>query len=333
VEVHESQFLPDAPAPTFLAPSQDGPIKQTDGPPAEPNAATPLASRASSAIKDQKASASSSSYESRPDKVGALYAMSLAFLLSSRSTAVVWRGPKKTAMIRQFLSSVLWPELDFLLVDTPPGTSDEHISLVETLLKDIGHPTSLSTGSPDNPTDTTTSIGANQTDGSTVPRKSDLAGAIIVTTPQAVAVSDVRKELNFCAKTGVRVLGVIENMSGYVCPCCGEVTNIFSKGGGQVMAEDFGVPFLGSVPVDSLWGTLVEEGKTPVYTQGTANGLDDAEDEDEEGDVAPGVERIREEGLLVDKYRSCSLSPVFQDIVQKVAERAESGTAVVVKGV
>ncbi|KAA6413518.1 MAG: cytosolic Fe-S cluster assembling factor cfd1 [Lasallia pustulata] len=97
--------------------------------------------------------------------------------------AVVWRGPKKTAMVRQFLSAVLWPPLDYLLIDTPPGTSDEHIALAEALLREAG--------------------GAAR-----------VGGAVVVTTPQAVAVSDVRKEMNFCGKVGVRVVGVVENMSG-----------------------------------------------------------------------------------------------------------------------
>lgn len=142
-----------------------------------------------------------------PQSVGAVYAISLGLLLPSRSSAVVWRGPKKTAMVRQFLTDVLWPSLDYLLIDTPPGTSDEHISLAETLLQQTSTPT------PD-----------------TLPQ---LAGAVIVTTPQAVAVSDVRKELTFCRKVGINVLGVVENMSGYVCECCGQETNLFGKGVGR----------------------------------------------------------------------------------------------------
>ncbi|PTD02309.1 Cytosolic Fe-S cluster assembly factor CFD1 [Fusarium culmorum] len=130
--------------------------------------------------------------------LGSLHAMSLGFLLPKRGDAVVWRGPKKTAMIRQFLKDVLWDETDYLLIDTPPGTSDEHISLAETLQKDA-------------------TLG-------------QVAGAVVVTTPQAVATADVRKELNFCTKTNIRVLGVVENMSGYVCPHCSECTDIFGSG-------------------------------------------------------------------------------------------------------
>nr|RBQ88740.1 hypothetical protein FVER53263_06559 [Fusarium verticillioides] len=165
--------------------------------------------------------------------LGSLHAMSLGFLLPKRGDAVVWRGPKKTAMIRQFLKDVLWDETDFLLIDTPPGTSDEHISLAETLQKDA--------------------------------QPGQVAGAVVVTTPQAVATADVRKELNFCTKTNIRVLGVVENMSGYVCPHCSECTDIFGSGGGKSMAEEFGVPFLGSVPMDAQFISLVEEGRRPTY--------------------------------------------------------------------
>lgn len=237
-------------------------------------------------------------------------------------------------MVRQFLTSVLWPPTDYLLIDTPPGTSDEHISLVETLLKDASAPPPSTNGS---------SNGAS----STARPKPQLAGAVIVTTPQAVAISDVKKELNFCGKTGVRVLGVVENMSGYVCECCGVSTNLFSKGGGEVMAREFGVPFLGGVPLDGQWGVLVEEGVRPRYG-GVANSGDGGEGENggdkgvdngaETGEQADGNEdgvrnrERREEGLLVDKYRSCSLSPVFAEITMRMVETVETGTAASVRG-
>ena len=230
-------------------------------------------------------------------------------------------------MVRQFLSDVLWPQLDYLLIDTPPGTSDEHISVIETLLQKVHNP----------PTSSATSgIGA----GSGEKIYPCLAGAVIVTTPQAVAVADVKKEVNFCAKTGVRVVGVVENMSGYVCPCCGVASNIFSKGGGEVMAAEFEVPFLGGVPIDPLWGQLVEEGVRPIYGGDNLN-----EEEGKEDIEAVGVgakeggnteerikdERPRDEALLVDKYRSCSLYPVFDGITRKVLEVVDSGSAVRVK--
>ena len=223
---------------------------------------------------------SSTSFITTETPVGPLSCMSLGFILSSRSDAVIWRGPKKTAMVRQFLSDVLWPTgLDFLLIDTPPGTSDEHISLLENLLK---------TCTP-----------------------SQLAGAVVVTTPQAISISDVKKELNFCKKVGIRVLGVVENMAGFVCPSCMECTNVFSKGGGEVMAREFEVPFLGSVPIDPAFVMLIEEGTRPVYPEGTVI-------EGKDVGRAYGVKDHAEgksTGLLVDKYRSCSLYPIFNGIV------------------
>jgi Mrp family chromosome partitioning ATPase len=225
--------------------------------------------------------------------IGALSCMSLGFVLASRSDAVIWRGPKKTAMIRQFLDSTLWPPgLDYLLIDTPPGTSDEHISLLETLLKD------------------------------TKVRPEQLAGAVVVTTPQAISISDVKKELNFCSKTGVRVLGVIENMAGFVCPNCKECTNVFSRGGGQIMAADFKVPFLGSVPIDPAFVMLIEEGKIPSYPHGTVvNGEDLSSQVETNGVQEPTA---KDPDSLAKKYLSCSLFPIFkgivQDMIAKVAE-------------
>ena len=216
---------------------------------------------------------------------GALFCISLGFILSSRSTAVIWRGPKKTAMVRQFLTSTLWPDLDYLLIDTPPGTSDEHISLLETLLKE------------------------------TADKPEQLAGAVIVTTPQAISISDVKKELNFCAKTGIKVLGVVENMAGFVCPHCRECTNVFSKGGGEVMAREYSVPFLGSVPIDPAFVELIEEGKRPSYPEGTII---------EGQDV--GGKRVHEieDALLVEKYTNCSLYPIFDKIVTQVKSSVET---------
>ena len=191
---------------------------------------------------------------------------------------MVWRGPKKTAMVRQFLSDVQWGSLDYLLIDTPPGTSDEHISLVETLLKEA------------------------------TPQQ--LAGAVIVTTPQAISISDVKKEINFCRKTGVKILGVIENMSGFVCPNCSECTNVFSKGGGEVMAREFDVSFLGSVPIDPMFIRPIEEGTRPVYPEGT---IVEGKDMQAAGEIdsAAGSDGA----ALVEKYTSCSLHPIFDGMV------------------
>ena len=252
-------------------------------------------------------------------KIGALYLMSLGFLLPSRSSAVVWRGPKKTAMVRQFLTDVLWPpNLDYLLIDTPPGTSDEHISLAETLLK-VASPAPATNGQ------------AGKINGTAQPH---LAGAVIVTTPQAVATSDVRKEINFCTKVGIKVLGVVENMSGYVCECCGVSTNLFGKGGGKLMSQDFGIKFLGSVPIDRQWGVLVEEGRRPAYGGVVKNSIEegngheeesDDETDEEENEAAEQEWNSRDAGLLVDKYRSCSLFGIFGHITKDLIDIVEAG--------
>ncbi|XP_063791062.1 cytosolic Fe-S cluster assembly factor NUBP2 [Pseudophryne corroboree] len=159
------------------------------------------------------------------DQEKSISLMSIGFLLERPDDAVVWRGPKKNAMIKQFISDVAWGELDFLIVDTPPGTSDEHISTVEAL------------------------------------RVFSPLGAVLVTTPQAVSVGDVRRELTFCKKMGLPVIGIVENMSGFVCPHCTECTNIFSKGGGEELARHAGVPFLGCVPLDPVLTQSLEQGK------------------------------------------------------------------------
>lgn len=226
-------------------------------------------------------------HAANPEKgVGELRCMSLGFLLRGRGDAVVWRGPKKTAMIRQFLSDVLWGEMDYLLIDTPPGTSDEHISLAETLLKDA--------------------------------RPGQVAGAVVVTTPQAVATADVRKELNFCVKTSIRVLGVIENMAGFVCPNCAECTDIFGKGGGQVMANDFNVKFLGRVPIDPQFVMLIETGRRPEYPQGTIIDGEDISKVLQDGRDSSTGEATKEASLLAEKYRGCSLEPVFRKITHDI---------------
>ena len=272
VEVHSSQILPQYPSQQQPHASQSA---LSNGNAESINGANTLSPVTKPQFDTQR-------------EIGSLYAISLALLLPSRSSAVVWRGPKKTAMVRQFLTDVLWPPLDYLLIDTPPGTSDEHISLAETLLT------------------------------KTLPHQ--LSGAVIVTTPQAVAVSDVKKEINFCRKVGIEVLGVVENMSGFVCECCGEKANLFGKGGGEVMSGDFGVRFLGGVPVDMAWGVLVEEGRRPVYGEVRNNG-DDGEEVD--GERRGERDGARDEGLLVDKYRSCALCGVFDVITRQLVDIVE----------
>ena len=149
--------------------------------------------------------------------------MSMALLLESRDSAVVWRGPMKMAALKQFLSEVNWGDLDFLLVDLPPGTSDEPISAVQLI--------------------------------------PDLDGAIIVTTPQEVALLDSRKAVNMFLMMKVPVLGIVENMSGLICPHCGERINVFKTGGGEKAAKDLNVPFLGAIPLDEEIGRLGDLGQ------------------------------------------------------------------------
>ncbi|XP_037071679.1 cytosolic Fe-S cluster assembly factor nubp1-like [Pollicipes pollicipes] len=155
-----------------------------------------------------------------------LAVMSVGFLLASPDDAVIWRGPKKNGLIKQFLRDVDWGDTDYLIVDTPPGTSDEHLSVVQYL------------------------------------QSSGIDGAIIVTTPQEVALLDVRKEITFCRKVGVPVLGVVENMAAFVCPKCETTTRIFppSTGGAEKMARDMEVPYLGSIPLDPRVARSCDEG-------------------------------------------------------------------------
>ena len=138
--------------------------------------------------------------------------MSLAFLLQSKDTPVVWRGPLKMGVIKQFLTDVLWGDLDCLIADLPPGTGDEPLSVAQLV--------------------------------------SGIDGAIIVTTPQDVALLDSRKSVTFAKKLGIPVIGIIENMSGFKCPKCGETIDLFKTGGGERAAIDMGVPFLGGIPIE-----------------------------------------------------------------------------------
>ncbi len=149
--------------------------------------------------------------------------MSIGFLLDSQNDAVIWRGPLKHGVIRQFLADVHWGELDYLIVDSPPGTGDEPLSIAQM-----------------------------------VPKNS---GAVLVTTPQKVSVEDVRKSVTFCAQLNLPVFGIVENMSGFVCPECGKETRIFKTGGGEKLSKEMKVPFLGSVPLDPDIVTATDEGE------------------------------------------------------------------------
>ncbi|MEG1914325.1 MAG: Mrp/NBP35 family ATP-binding protein [Acidaminococcaceae bacterium] len=140
-----------------------------------------------------------------------LQVMTVQGLLTDPDAALIWRGPLKISVIKQFLADTQWEPLDFLIIDCPPGTGDEPLTIVQTI-----------------------------TD----------AQAIVVTTPQEVALADVRKSLNFCEQAHVAVLGIVENMSGFVCPNCQTVHNIFKAGGGEKLAADRKLTFLGKLPID-----------------------------------------------------------------------------------
>jgi ATP-binding protein involved in chromosome partitioning len=162
-----------------------------------------------------------------PVELGNMKIMSLGFLLQNPDDAVIWRGPMKMGVIKQFLTDVEWGDLDYLIVDAPPGTGDEPLSLCQLI--------------------------------------QPLDGAVIVTTPQRVAAVDVRKSISFCRKVHVPVLGVIENMSGFVCPKCGEITQILPAGGGRIIASDMKVPFLGAIPMDPAIAQSGDDGRAFIH--------------------------------------------------------------------
>lgn len=172
-----------------------------------------------------------------PVVCGPIKVASVGFLLRDRDAAVVWRGPVKMGVIRQFLENVAWGELDTLVVDCPPGTGDEPLTVCQML---AGEGT----------------------------------GAVIVTTPQDVAAADVARSIRFAEDVGLPVWGVVENMSGFVCPHCGEVTDIFGSGGGEKLAARFGVPFAGKVPLDGAICASGDKGRSLRETEGSPAALD-----------------------------------------------------------
>ncbi len=157
-----------------------------------------------------------------------LSVVSMDSLLKEKDSAVLWRGPKKTAAIRQFVSDVQWGELDFLLIDSPPGTGDEHMTVLKTI--------------PD-------------------------ALCVVVTTPQEISLADVRKAINFLQYAKANVLGVVENMSGLFCPHCHESIDLFKKGGGKLLADKYGLTFLGDIPLDPATVVAADRGVPVVFLQ------------------------------------------------------------------
>jgi ATP-binding protein involved in chromosome partitioning len=161
---------------------------------------------------------------------GNLSVISMAFLLPDTSTPIIWRGPMKMAAIQQFLGEVNWGSLDYLVVDLPPGTGDEALTIAQ--------------------------LAPN------------VRGAVIVTTPQDVATLDARKSAKFIEKLGLPVIGVVENMSGMICPHCGVEIELFGKGGGKKVAEELKVPFLGAIPLDIEMRKAGDEGRPFIIRRG-----------------------------------------------------------------
>lgn len=141
-----------------------------------------------------------------------LKAASIGLVGYDKDQALIWRGPLKVGLIRQFLGDVVWGELDYLIIDTPPGTGDESLTLAQII--------------------------------------PNMSGAVVVTTPQDVAILDSRKSLGFAKKLRLPVLGLVENMSGFICGNCGETTHIFKQGGGKATAQEYDIPFLGEIPLE-----------------------------------------------------------------------------------
>lgn len=164
-----------------------------------------------------------------------LFVVSMQSLMPERDKAVIWRGPAKTGVIRQFIMDVKWGDLDFLVIDAPPGTGDEPLSVAQ-----------MVTG----------------------------AKAVIITTPQEVALSDVRKSINFCRTVSLPILGLVENMGPFACPCCGKTVELFKSGGGKRTAEEMGLPFLGTVPFEPTLVSACDRGN-PREAAGS-NGFNDA---------------------------------------------------------
>lgn len=155
-----------------------------------------------------------------------LFAISIGSLLTSENDSITFRGPRKSSMVRQFLKDVNWGKLETLVVDCPPGTGDEQLSLIQ-------------------------SIG-------------NITGAVIVTTPQDLALLDVKKSITFCKQMNLPIIGIVENMSGLICPGCGEKVDIFKSGGGEKLAAELNIPFLGKLSIDPTIVECSDDGKIAI---------------------------------------------------------------------
>ncbi|MEA1939783.1 MAG: Mrp/NBP35 family ATP-binding protein [Candidatus Caldatribacteriota bacterium] len=156
-----------------------------------------------------------------------LVAVSMASLMETSDAPLIWRGPLKMMALKQFLGEVQWGDLDYLIIDSPPGTGDEPLSICQLI--------------------------------------PELEGGVIVTTPQSVALLDSRKCVNFLKNLKIPILGIIENMSGLKCPHCGKNIDLFKSGGGEKAAAEFNLPFLGKIPIDIDMVNSAEEGKPFIF--------------------------------------------------------------------
>ncbi|OAV96470.1 hypothetical protein PTTG_00933 [Puccinia triticina 1-1 BBBD Race 1] len=236
-----------------------------------------------------------------------LKCMSIGFLLNNPRDSVVWRGPKKNAMIRQFLVDVSWGELDWLIIDTPPGTSDEHISLLEQLSPLLTH---QATPSP--------------APGEILPSLS----SVLVTTPQAVSLLDVSKEYDFTKKTGLRVVGLVENMSGFLCPHCDEIQNIFGSGGGLSFCEKVSsqagpldqqpqpLTFLGKIPIDVDFMKLMDQATDPNNQPLPPS-----------DPTTPSSSPVNTNSLLISRYFETRTSKIFAEISERIVYSIITGSS------
>jgi Mrp family chromosome partitioning ATPase len=158
-----------------------------------------------------------------------LKVVSVQALMQDKDQAIIWRGPAKTGMIQQFVGAVNWGELDFLVIDAPPGTGDEPLTVVQTIPE---------------------------------------AQGVIVTTPQEVALADIRKSISFCKTVKLKTLGIVENMAGFTCPHCNEAIDLFKNGGGEKTAKAHGLNFLGSIPFDTRVVDAGDQGSPVMLEDG-----------------------------------------------------------------
>jgi Mrp family chromosome partitioning ATPase len=164
-------------------------------------------------VEDEKLSVDDNRLLVPVDVPPSLKLVSMAFLLPSKDSALTWRGPVRSSAVQQFIEDVNWGPLDYLIIDMPQGTGDEALSIIQLIPK--------------------------------------ADGTVIVTTPQEVSLLDARKTVTFSSIANIPIIGIVENMSGFVCPHCGEVTNIFKSGGGEDAANQLGIQFLGRIPLEA----------------------------------------------------------------------------------